>query len=46
MQHDKSISSILNSKNYGSTLFNNKKGLSGLINSMSEDSWNEFVGLE
>jgi cell division control protein 6 len=46
IQHDKSISSMFNSKNYHSTLFNNKKGLSGLINSMNEDSWNEFVGLE
>jgi cell division control protein 6 len=44
IQHDKSISSLFNSKNYHSTLFNNKKGLSGLINSMNEDSWNEFVG--
>jgi archaeal cell division control protein 6 len=46
IQHDKSASSIFNSKNYHSTLFNNKKGLSGLINSMNENSWNEFVGLE
>jgi archaeal cell division control protein 6 len=46
IQHDKSLSSVFNSKNYHSTLFNNKKGLSGLINSMNEDSWNEFVGLE
>ena len=33
-------------KNYHSTLFNNKKGLSGLIDSMNEDSWDEFVGLK
>jgi archaeal cell division control protein 6 len=46
IQHDKSISSMFNSKNYHSTLFNNKKGLSGLINSMNEDSWNKFVGLK
>jgi cell division control protein 6 len=44
IQHDKSISSMFNSKNYHSTLFNNKKGLSGLINSMNEDNWNKFVG--
>jgi cell division control protein 6 len=46
IQHDKSVSSMFNSKNYHSTLFNNKKGLSGLINSMNEDSWNKFVGLK
>ena len=46
IQHNKSVSSLFNSKNYHSTLFNNKKGLSGLINSMNEDSWNEFVGLK
>jgi archaeal cell division control protein 6 len=46
IQHDKSISSMFNSKNYHSTLFNNKKGLSGLINSMNEDNWNKFVGLK
>jgi cell division control protein 6 len=45
IQHDKSVSTMFNSKNYHSTLFNDKKGLSGLINSMNEDSWNEFVGL-
>ena len=44
IQHDKSVSSMFNSKNYHSTLFNNKKGLSGLINSMNEDNWNKFVG--
>jgi cell division control protein 6 len=46
IQHDKSVSSMFNSKNYHSTLFNNKKGLSGLINSMNEDNWNKFVGLK
>jgi cell division control protein 6 len=46
IQHDKSVSSMFNSKNYHSTLFNNKKGLSGLIDSMNEDSWDEFVGLK
>jgi cell division control protein 6 len=46
IQHDKGVSSMFNSKNYHSTLFNDKKGLSGLINSMNEDGWNEFVGLE
>jgi archaeal cell division control protein 6 len=46
LQHDKSVSSIFNSKNYHSTLLNDKKRLSGLINSMNEDSWNEFVGLK
>jgi archaeal cell division control protein 6 len=46
IQHDKNASSMFNSKNYHSTLFNNKKGLSGLINSMNEDNWNKFVGLK
>ena len=46
IQHDKNASSIFNSKNYHSPLFINKKGLSGLIDSMNEDSWNEFVGLK
>jgi archaeal cell division control protein 6 len=46
IQHDKSVSSMFNSKNYHSTLFNNKNDISGLINSMNEDSWNEFIGLE
>jgi cell division control protein 6 len=47
LQHDKNASSILNSRNYHSALFNNKNGLSGLINSINDDdSWNEFVGLE
>jgi archaeal cell division control protein 6 len=46
IQHENSVSSMFNSKDYHSTLFNNKKGLSGLIDSMNEDSWNEFVGLE
>ncbi len=46
IQHDNSVSSMFNSKNYRSTLFNNKKGLSGLIDSMNEDSWDEFVGLK
>ena len=46
IQHDRSASSIFNSKNYHSPLFINKKGLSGLIDSMNEDSWNEFVGLK
>jgi archaeal cell division control protein 6 len=44
--HDNSVSSMFNSKNYHSTLFNNKKGLSGLMDSMNENSWNQFVGLE
>ncbi len=46
IHHDKSASSIFNSKNYHSTLFNNKNGLNGFINSINEDSWNKFVGLE
>ncbi len=48
VQHDKGESSIFNSKNnYHSTLFNNKKSnLSDFINSIQEDSWNEFVGVE
>jgi cell division control protein 6 len=46
IQHDKSASSIFNSRSHHSTSFNNKNGLSGLIDSMNEDIWNEFVGLE
>jgi cell division control protein 6 len=45
IQHDKSVSGIFNQRNY-STLFNNKKGPSGLFNSMSDNSWNEFIGSE
>jgi archaeal cell division control protein 6 len=45
IQHDKSESSILNPRNY-STLFNNKKSVGRLLNSINDDSWNEFVGLE
>ena len=47
LQHNKraASSSIFSSKNYRSTLFNNKNGLSGVINSMNEDNWNEFVAL-
>jgi cell division control protein 6 len=45
MQYDRNASSMFNSKNYHSTLFNDRKGLSSLIDSMNEDSWNEFVGL-
>src|SRR5918994_583397 len=47
IQHDKSASSIFNSKNY-STLFNKKSGASSLLNSINdeEDSrWSDFVGL-
>src|SRR5215212_2911609 len=47
IQHDKSLSSISNPKNY-STLFNKKSGASSLLNSINDDedsSWNEFVGL-
>jgi hypothetical protein len=46
IQHDKSASSIFNSRSHHFTLFNNKNGLSSLIDSMNEDIWNEFVGLE
>jgi hypothetical protein len=46
IQHDKSESSILNPRNYY-TLFNNKKSVGRLLNSINDDdSWNEFVGLE
>jgi cell division control protein 6 len=48
MQHDKSASSIFNSKNY-SILFNNKNRRAGrLLNSINDDdsSWKEFLGLE
>jgi cell division control protein 6 len=46
IQHDKSASSIFNPKNY-SALFNNKNGRGGrLLNSINDDSWNEFLGLE
>jgi cell division control protein 6 len=45
LQHDKSASSILNPRNY-STLFNNKNSVGRLFNSINDDSWNEFVGLE
>jgi hypothetical protein len=49
IQHDKSASSIFNPKNY-SALFNNKYGRGGrggrLLNSINDDSWNEFLGLE
>jgi cell division control protein 6 len=45
LQHDKSASSILNPRNY-STLFNNKNSVGRLLNSINDDSWNEFVGLE
>jgi archaeal cell division control protein 6 len=46
IQHDKNISSIFNPRNY-SALFNNKYGRGGrLLNSINDDSWNEFLGLE
>ena len=47
LQHDKNISSIFNPRNY-SALFNNKYGRGGgrLLNSINDDSWNEFLGLE
>jgi cell division control protein 6 len=42
IQHDKNISSIFNPRNY-SALFNNKYGRGGrLLNSINDDSWNEF----
>jgi cell division control protein 6 len=45
-QHDKSASSIFNLSGHNSSVFGNKSNLSDFINSMSEDSWNEFVGVE
>jgi hypothetical protein len=46
-QHDrdKDSSNMFNPRNH-STLFKNKTGLSDLLNSIKDDSWNEFVGLE
>ncbi len=47
IQHDKSVSSIFNPKNYPS-LFNKKSSAGSLLNSISDDedsNWNEFVGL-
>jgi cell division control protein 6 len=46
IQHDKSMSSIFNLSGHNSSLFNNKSNLSNFINSMNEDSWNEFVGVK
>ena len=45
IQHDKSVSSIFNPRSH-STLLNKKNGISDLLNSINEDNWNEFVGLE
>jgi hypothetical protein len=45
IQHGINASSIFNPRNH-STLLNNKNGLSGLLNSINDDSWNELVGLE
>jgi cell division control protein 6 len=45
MQHDKNASSMFNPR-YHSAFLNKKNSISDLVDSINEDSWNEFVGLQ